>query len=99
VTAVPFILGQPQERDIIYDLVEILSDERSVRTEEIKREKLMSMACKKAVKAGDKLSQDELSALVGIIAAEDIPLTCPHGRPFVIVLNRHSMEKQFRRTK
>jgi DNA mismatch repair protein MutL len=99
VNAVPFILGQPQVQDIIFDLVEILSDERSVRTEEIKREKLMSMACKKAVKGGDRLSATELSALVGIIAAEDIPLTCPHGRPFVIILDRHSMEKQFRRTK
>lgn len=99
VNAVPFILGQPQVQDIIFDLVEILSDERSVRAQEVKREKLMSMACKKAVKAGDRLGEAELSALTGIIAAEDIPLTCPHGRPFVIVLDRHSMEKQFRRTK
>lgn len=99
VNAVPFILGQPQVQDIIFDLVEILSDERSIRAEEVKREKLMSMACKKAVKAGDRLSGAELSALVDIIAAEDMPLTCPHGRPFVIVLDRHSMEKQFRRTK
>jgi DNA mismatch repair protein MutL len=99
VRAVPFILGQPQAQDVIFEVVDILSDDRAVRSEELKREKLMSMACKKAVKAGDRLSASELAELVKIISAEDMPLTCPHGRPFVIILDRKSMEKQFRRTK
>lgn len=99
VRAVPFLLGQPQAQDIIFEMVGILSDDRALRTEELKREKLMSMACKKAVKAGDRLTANELAALVDIIAAEDMPLTCPHGRPFVIILDRKSMEKQFRRVK
>lgn len=99
VRAVPFILGQPQVQDFIFDLLEILSDDRTLRTEELKKEKVMSMACKKAVKGGDRLSTTELAALVDIINTEAVPLTCPHGRPFVIILDRRSMEKQFRRSK
>ena len=99
VRAVPFILGQPQVKDFLLELLDILSEDRSLRTEELKKERVMSMACKKAVKGGDRLTGAELNALVGIIAAEDIPLTCPHGRPFVIILDRKSMEKQFKRTK
>jgi DNA mismatch repair protein MutL len=99
IRAVPFILGQPQVQDFIFELVDILSDDRSLRTVELKKEKIMSMACKKAVKAGDKLTSNELATLADIIAAEDMPLTCPHGRPFVIILDKRNMEKQFRRTK
>lgn len=99
IRAVPFILGQPQVQDFIFEILEILSDDRSLHTEELKKEKLMSMACKKAVKAGDKLTESELATLTELIAAEDIPLTCPHGRPFVIILDKKSMDKQFRRIK
>ncbi len=99
VRSVPFILGQPQVQDFLYELLDILSEDRTLRTEELKQERLMSMACKKAVKGGDRLSASELSALAAIIASEEMPLTCPHGRPFVIVLDRKSMEKQFKRVK
>jgi DNA mismatch repair protein MutL len=99
IRAVPFILGQPQVQDFIFELVDILSDDRALRTDELKKERVMSMACKKAVKGGDRLTNNELAMLSDIIAAEDTALTCPHGRPFVIILDRHSMEKQFRRVK
>ncbi len=99
VRAVPFILGQPQVQDFLYELLEILIEDRSLRNEDLKQERLMSMACKKAVKGGDRLSTSELSALAAIIAAEGMPLTCPHGRPFVIVMDRKTMEKQFKRVK
>lgn len=99
VRAVPFILGQPQLQDFLFEVLDVLAEDRALRTEELKKERVMSMACKKAVKAGDRLTGNELSTLSAIIAAEDMPLTCPHGRPFVIILDRKSMEKQFRRVK
>ena len=38
-------------------------------------------ACKKAVKANDKLSQQEIRSLLKDMDQDEIPLTCPHGRP------------------
>ena len=99
VRAVPFVLGQPQVQDFLIQVLDMLSEDRSVRTNDLKQEKIMSMACKKAVKSGDKLDQSELAALADILSAEATPLTCPHGRPFVITMDRHSLDKQFRRVK
>ena len=99
VRTVPFILGQPQVADLLLQIVDELLDDRSVRTTELKKEKIMSMACKKAVKAGDTLSQSELDQLIQLIGKESIPLTCPHGRPFVISMEKHDMDRQFRRVK
>ena len=99
VNAVPFILGQPQVQDFLMQVLDSLAEDRSIRTEELKEERIMSMACKRAVKGGDRLTNAELVALADILSHEDVPLTCPHGRPFVIVMDRHSIERQFRRVK
>ncbi len=99
VSAVPFILGQPQVQDFLMQVLDSLAEDRSTRAEELKQEKIMSMACKRAVKGGDRLDSAELKALADILSREDVPLTCPHGRPFVIVMDRHSIERQFRRVK
>ena len=99
VNAVPFLLGQPQVQDFLLQVLDALYDDRSARTLELKEEKIMSMACKRAVKGGDRLDPAELQALVSILSREDVPLTCPHGRPFVLIMSRHDMERQFRRVK
>ena len=98
IRAVPVILGQPQVQDLLLNIVDLLADDRSVRTVELKREKIMSMACKRAVKAGDKLTNDELKTLLGLIRAEGTPLTCPHGRPFALAMEKTALDRHFKRT-
>jgi DNA mismatch repair protein MutL len=55
------------------------------------------MACKSAVKAGDKLSYDEMAGLVEELYATSNPTTCPHGRPTLVTISKSSMEKMFGR--
>ncbi len=98
IRAVPMILGQPQVQDLLLNIVDLLADDRSVRTVELKREKIMSMACKRAVKAGDRLTNDELKTLLGLIRAEGTPLTCPHGRPFALAMEKSALDRHFKRT-
>ena len=98
IRAVPVILGQPQVQDLLLGIVDLLQDDRSARTVDLKREKIMSMACKRAVKAGDRLSREELRTLVALFQKEATPLTCPHGRPFVMAMEKSALDRHFKRT-
>lgn len=56
-----------------------------------------SVACRSAIKAGDKSTMQELVELVKAIKCEKIPLFCPHGRPVIITITKKELEKQFGR--
>jgi DNA mismatch repair protein MutL len=55
------------------------------------------MACKAAVKAGDKMTPDELSALLAKRAEVERSSNCPHGRPTTLRLTHADLEKRFGR--
>jgi len=54
-------------------------------------------ACRAAVKAGDRLKDEEIEALLARREAADLAATCPHGRPTALVLHKADLEKQFGR--
>ena len=55
------------------------------------------MACKRAVKAGDRLSPEEIDSLLehGDLAMD--PRNCPHGRPTMVRLSRRELDSSFDR--
>ncbi len=56
-----------------------------------------STACRAAVKAGDRLKDEETQVFVKkLLENEDIRY-CPHGRPVMYELTKHEIEKQFGR--
>jgi DNA mismatch repair protein MutL len=57
-----------------------------------------SLACHVAVRAGQQLSGDEMKGLIKQLEETKQPRTCPHGRPTMIRLNSHQLEKEFGRT-
>jgi DNA mismatch repair protein MutL len=56
------------------------------------------MACKAAVKAGDRLSEGELMDLLRMREQIERSSNCPHGRPTTLRLSLRDLEKQFKRT-
>ncbi len=60
-------------------------------------ERIASMACKAAVKGNSLLSLPEAEALIDELLALDNPYNCPHGRPTVISISKHEMERKFKR--
>lgn len=60
-------------------------------------ERLHTMACRGAVKAGDELTLDEIEALLE--EAERLPeaKACPHGRPTTVRVPRGEIENWFKR--
>ena len=65
---------------------------------EIKDNLAKSYSCKAAIKAGDKLSENEMRILVDKLFATSMPYVCPHGRPIVIKIQIEELDKRFGRT-
>ena len=59
-------------------------------------ELLHTMACKAAIKGGQKNDQAELMKVAGAVMAGEVKY-CPHGRPVAIELTRSQIEKRFGR--
>ena len=56
-----------------------------------------NMACRAAVKGGDKSGKEDLLHLARRVALSDDVRYCPHGRPVAYKLTRKELEKQFGR--
>lgn len=97
IRAVPNVLGVPQSRAAFLDMVDHLGELRVLSTQQKRRDAILQMACKKAVKGGDRLTMEEIEPLLADMLATDAPPTCPHGRPLVVTLTRSELEKRFRR--
>ncbi|MEA4922675.1 MAG: DNA mismatch repair endonuclease MutL [Eubacteriaceae bacterium] len=54
-------------------------------------------ACKAAVKAHDRLSDEEADRLISDLGKCKNPFSCPHGRPTFIKMTRYDIEKKFKR--
>jgi DNA mismatch repair protein MutL len=56
------------------------------------------MACKAAVKAGDRMTQDELRELLAWRERVERSTNCPHGRPTTLRITIRDLERQFGRS-
>ncbi len=74
------------------------SDDFVPASEAALHEVLDMMSCKAAVKAGDHLSERELSDLMKLRDAVERSSNCPHGRPTSIRLTISELEKRFGRS-
>jgi DNA mismatch repair protein MutL len=58
---------------------------------------LASFACRSAVKAGQRLSGEEMRLLADQLFAVENPYSCPHGRPTIQRISLSQLEKWFQR--
>ncbi len=61
------------------------------------KDKLARHACRSAVKAGNRLSEEEIKILISQLMKKDRILLCPHGRPVCVKLSKLEIEKMFKR--
>ena len=59
-------------------------------------EVMHTMACKAAIKGGQRSDPQELERVAGLVMGGAVKY-CPHGRPVAIELTRGELEKQFKR--
>jgi len=93
----PAALRHVRPKELVDGLVRDLRESGVPRELEDLRERFHSAACRSAVMAGDRLSDDEIEKL--LIAAQKLehPDNCPHGRPTVLNYSLGQLERFFRR--
>lgn len=82
-------------RQFFLDSIHQLDDGVDVKEQNIY--KIMRLACRSAIKAGDAISETEAYALLDELNDADTPFTCPHGRPTMIHVEKRAFEKLFLR--
>jgi DNA mismatch repair protein MutL len=93
---VPLIYGNPDNRELFNEILNNL-DIKGKEIFHVIDKVIYTMACKSAVKAGDKLNYREMSELIEKLRFCDNPFTCPHGRPTIIKTSYIELEKKFKR--
>lgn len=97
-TAYPAILGRTSPAAIFGDVVDRLTaKDRPPTRDQLLEHLLATMACRAAVKAGDRLTLDEIAELIAQRDLAENSHHCPHGRPTSLVFSRRELDKQFRR--
>ena len=104
IRSIPSIMGVTISHEVARDIMDIFKDYSS----EIKgklvfedldfiKEIISLFACRRSIKAGDKISINEAESLIEELLTLKEPFTCPHGRPTMIILNEKYIEEIFQR--
>lgn len=98
ISSVPTISAKTSAKQMIQDILGELRALGNSAALEIKQENIRKMiACKSAIKAGDKLTFEEMNNLIKQLQATANPQTCPHGRPTIFKLSQADLAKKFLR--
>ena len=97
VRAVPAFIGSLHIGSFISDAVAAIRSFGKKAQSELLRASLIQSACKHAIKAGQRISDEEIQALLEYYSANGAPLTCPHGRPVMVKMTKKDFEKMFKR--
>jgi DNA mismatch repair protein MutL len=93
------MLGNRSPRDVFLSVVDhLMAKDRVPTREHLLNDLLSLMACHAAVKAGDRLSVDDITALIAQRDLADNTHHCPHGRPTSLLFSKQDLDRQFRRT-
>lgn len=99
VSSYPAMLANMRPGEILRGIVEqLLASGKTPDRSHLMEDLLHSVACKAAIKAGDRLTVDEIEALLEQRHRYRNTHHCPHGRPTELVFTRDELDKQFKRT-
>ena len=96
IRAVPAFDFRDSIENVFLQLIMDLKNE--VEIKDLRENIIISMSCKGAVKAGQRLDMFEMQNMVRRIH-EVAKYTCPHGRPIIVKLSRNDLDKMFGRRK
>ena len=94
--AVPAFDFREDVKNVFHKLLEDLKDENEIK--DLRENIIISMSCKGAVKAGQKLDMGEMQNMVRRLH-EVGKYTCHHGRPIIVKLKKNDLDKMFGRKK
>lgn len=86
-------MGRDEIRELFAELAQVDSGQAVVEAGVARL-----IACKAAVKAGQRLAPAEMESLLNRLFACREPYFCPHGRPVVLKITLEDLERKFGRT-
>jgi len=104
IRSIPSIMGVAISYELAKDLIDIFKeniDQISKHTTpddlDFIKDIVSIFACRRSIKAGDKISVSEAESLIENLLKLEEPYTCPHGRPTMVILNQKYIEEIFQR--
>ncbi len=98
VRALPAALGAPEPGPLLRDLADALAETGEATTLAARLDAVLArLACHGSIRAGRRLNQAEMDAMLRQMEATPRAATCSHGRPTVLTLSRAEIEGLFGR--
>ena len=98
VTAYPAMLANHNPAEMLRGVIDqLMTDAQTLDQRDLVDELLHMISCKAAVKAGDKLTAEEITALLEHRELCQDAHHCPHGRPTSLVFSREELDRRFKR--
>lgn len=97
-TRYPVMLARADRTELVKDVAErLMNAEQAPTRRDLLDDLLNMMACKAAIKAGQRLTPEEMESLLAQQHLVENAHHCPHGRPTVLNLTRGDLDRQFGR--
>jgi DNA mismatch repair protein MutL len=98
ITGFPAMLANMNPGEVLHALLErLVSGGGQPDRRDLLDDMLHTVACKAAIKAGDRLTTAEIAALLEQRHTVHDSHHCPHGRPTELIFTREELDKQFKR--
>ncbi|MDA8697972.1 DNA mismatch repair endonuclease MutL [Rhodopirellula sp.] len=98
VQSCPAILGRTSPGEMLHTLLDaVVAAGKKPDAKDLLNHLLSTIACKAAVKAGDRLNSDEITSLLEQKDLYHDTHHCPHGRPTALFFSRDELDRMFGR--
>ncbi|NLE39606.1 MAG: DNA mismatch repair endonuclease MutL [Pirellulaceae bacterium] len=98
ISGYPAMLANLNPAEVLRELLDpLMTAGAELDREDVFDRLLHTIACKAAIKAGDRLAPEEITTLLEQRHLVDNAHHCPHGRPTALVFSREDLDRQFKR--
>ena len=98
ITTMPGVLARAEAENAVRELAaDVEGLDRGAGVDDVLRRLAATTACHAAVKANDRLTQEKMLYILDQLRRTEYSTVCPHGRPVILRLTRHEIEKSFER--
>jgi DNA mismatch repair protein MutL len=97
VESVPAELKSWSDGEIFHSIISELLEEIEIRPH-LREAVAASMACHTSIRAGERLSSQQMKTLIERLLQAREPFVCPHGRPIFVKIPLREFDKLFGRT-
>jgi DNA mismatch repair protein MutL len=98
IRATPAELPPGEARNLLSEILDSIDSEKRGRAGETLRERVAAtLARRAAIKINTPLTREKMRWLVSRLLMTSSPTTCPHGRPVILRLTKHDIERGFHR--